>query len=245
MFSRRKGRHTRGMTDVSSSSMSIPDVTADAAARYENNSHSGSVWNDITPAPANGTDGSTDPILHPFTWPLFNGFSFVDIGTPAKLDFADAFTLCAWANMDIVTPPIQGNEAIIYKSDRAFKTDVTMTLTDNNGQATMGIFSPGFQNVQSGAGFGGAWHLFVFVNEGAGNDIQMFIDGVLINTGVGKGGAVGWDDVPWYFGRTAATGASAADDFFQGTIDTGRFYDRALSADEILRDYQAGLAAHQ
>ena len=215
--------------------------TGDATARYERLSHSGATWFDLMPTPANGTDGT---IGAAFTWPQFIGESFVEIGTPAKLDFADAFTLCAWANMDIVTPPIQGNEAIIYKSDRVGQLDVAFTIADNNGQVTGVIYSPGVQSVQSGAGFGGAWHYFVFVNEGAGNDLTLFIDGALVGTGAGKGGVVGWDPVEWYFGRTSAVGGLATEDFFQGQIDTGRFYSRALSADEIMRDYNAGKPAH-
>ena len=326
MFSRRRTRHTRGMTDASSRSMSIPDVTGDATARYENNSHSGTTWYDLMPTPANGTDSTAivatitgitqAPIgvvttaaphglandtrvliagvagmtqvnntlftvmaaaattfeLHTaenapvpvdtlafgaytgggtasqgaMAFPYYVGSSSIEIGAPAKLNFADAFTLCAWANMDIVTPPLQGNEAIIYKSDRAIQLDVAFTIADTNGQVTGGIYAPGGKFVQSGAGFGGAWRYFVFVNEGAGNDLKLFIDGVLINTSAGDGGAVTWDAaVPWYFGRTAAVGALIAQDFFQGQIDTGRFYSRALSADEILRDYNAGLPAHQ
>ena len=179
------------------------------------------------------------------SFPYYDGTSSVSIGAPAKLDFADAFTLCAWANMDIVTPPIQNNEAIIYKSDRVAQFDVAFTIADNNGQVTGAIYAPGGKTVQSGAGFGGAWRYFVFVNEGAGNDLTLFIDGALINTTAGDGGAVTWDAaVPWYFGRTAAGGALIAQDFFQGQIDTGRFYSRALSADEILRDYYAGKPAH-
>ena len=222
-------------------SIQPPVPTGDAAARYERLSHGGATWYDLMPTPANGTDGTTGAA---FAWPLFNGFSFVDIGTPAKLDFADAFTVCAWAKMDMVTPPVQGNEAIIYKSDRSTKSDVVITLNDTNGQVTAAIYTPGYQGIQSGAGYGAEWHLFVLVNEGAGSNIELFIDGVLVKTGAGKGNPVGWDDVPWYFGRTAATGASAADDFFQGLIDTGRFYSRALSPDEILRDYHAGKPAH-
>jgi hypothetical protein len=222
-------------------SVNPPVPTGDATARYERLSHGGATWHDLMPTPANGTDGT---IGAAFTWPLFNGESFVEIGTPAKLDFADAFTLCAWANMDIVTPPIQGNEAIIYKSDRAGTQNSILTIADTNGQVTGGIYAPGGQFVQSGAGFGGAWHYFVFVNEGAGNDLTLFIDGALINTSVGDGGAVTWGAVDWYFGRTSAVGGLATDDFFQGQIDTGRFYSRALSADEILRDYYAGKPAH-
>jgi len=198
---------------------------------------------DTSGLPAYTGGGTTSQGVMAF--PYFDGTSSIEIGAPAKLDSADAFTLCAWVNMDIVTPPIQGNEAIIYKSDRVGQLDVAFTIADNNGQVTGAIYAPGSKTVQSGAGFGGAWRYFVFVNEGAGNDLTLFIDGALINTTAGDGSAVTWDAaVPWYFGRTAAAMPYIAQDFFQGLLDTGRFYGRALSADEIFRDYNAGKPAH-
>lgn len=200
---------------------------------------------DTTNPPFGAYGGGGIASLGDFTWPDFNGTSWSEIGTPAKLNFADAFTLCAWAKSDMVTHPLQANEAVIYKSNRTTKSDVIFNLTDSNGQITFGLYTAaGLQTVQSGAGWGGAWHLYTMVNEGLGNDAFVFVDGALVGTGAGKGGAVGWDVVPWLFGKTAATGALGATDFFQGLIDTGRFYDRALSADEILRDYNAGKPAH-
>jgi hypothetical protein len=218
--------------------------TGDAAARYENLSHSGSTWFDLMPTPADGTDGT---IGAAFTWPQFNGESFVDLGVPAKLDFADAFTLCVWGNMDMVTPPVQGNEAMIYKGGRndPDPQNVFMSISDTNGQVTSAIYKPGYTGVQSGAWFGGAWRYFVFVNEGVGGDLKLFIDGALINTiAAGGGSTTMTGTIPWYFGRTHAQAALATEDFYQGLMDTGRFYSRALSADEIMRDYNAGKPAH-
>ena len=220
--------------------------TGDAAARYERLSHSGTTWYDLMPTPANGTDGT---IGAAFTWPQFNGESFVDLGAPAKLDFTGAFTLCVWGNMDIVTPPVQGTEAMIYKGGRDDPAgnyqNAFMGIADTNGQATFAIYKPGYSGVQSGAGYGGVWHYFVFVNEGVGGDTKAFIDGALISTTAGGGGAATMTGtVPWYFGRTHAQVLYATDDFYQGLMDTGRFYSRALSPDEILRDYHAGKPAH-
>ena len=56
MFGGRRRRSITGLTDLSSNSLVIPDVTADALARYERLSHSGTTWHDLMPAPADGTD---------------------------------------------------------------------------------------------------------------------------------------------------------------------------------------------
>jgi len=79
--------------------VSKPAVTTNGVtARYERFSHSGTTWYDLTPNPANGTDGT---IGAAFTWPAFNGESFVNIGNPTKLQFAGAFSLCVWYNQSI------------------------------------------------------------------------------------------------------------------------------------------------
>ena len=69
-----------------------PVPTGDATARYERLSHSSATWYDLMPTPANGTDGGT-----PGFWPNFDGLSWCSIGSPAKLDFASAYTVQAWA----------------------------------------------------------------------------------------------------------------------------------------------------
>ena len=85
-------------------------------------------------------------------------------------------------------------------------------------------------------------HHIVFVNEGAGNDLHLYVDGELRATNAGNGASVAWHAAtPWEFGRRQA---ATPDDYLTGQMDTVRFYSRALSADEILRDYHAGKPAH-
>jgi len=183
------------------------------------------------------------------SFPYYDGTSYVTIGTPAKLNFTDPFTICVWALQDIVTPPIQSSEGMITRDDMSGGgRDVAFNLKDDNGQLTFAVFNPSGSPVsaQSGALFrDAAWHYFVGVNEGAGNDVKLYGDGALITTIAGDGGPVTWAaGTDWFFGRNDRGGAEIALDFFQGMIDTGRFYSRALSADEILRDYYAGKPAH-
>jgi hypothetical protein len=68
----------------------------------------------------------------------------------------------------------------------------------------------------------------------------LWIDGVLNKTDVGGGGVMVHSTHDNTMGRNA-TGPPAA---FSGRLDTARYYGRALSADEILRDYHAGKPAH-
>ena len=217
-----------------------PQATGDAAARYERLSHSGTTWYDLSSLPADGTDGTTGAA---FTWPNFNGESFVSIGDPTKLQFAGAFTICAWYNQS-TDPPTQGNERILSR-DNVHVRPFLLSQGDNTGFAQAYVSAPVFSNVAAtGTYASGTFHFMVVVNEGVGGDLLIYIDGELKGTTAGAGGAVAnWGTFDTEFGRHQF-GGGLPDDYFTGIIDTGRFYGRALSPDEILRDYNAGKPAH-
>ena len=208
--------------------------TGDASARYERGSHSGATWFDLMPAPADATDGGT-----PGFWPNFDGASWCAIGNPAKLDFANAFSVCAWAYQN-PDPPHQGGEYIVGKDDPGIGRNAVLASADNTDQISAFLFTPaGFQSAQFIAATG-VQHFSVLVNLGAGSDLLLYVDGILRATDVGGGGSIAWSaGTPWEFGRR-----QDANDYLTGASDTARFYNRALSADEILRDYNAGKAAH-
>jgi hypothetical protein len=222
--------------------VSKPAVTTNGVmARYERFSHSGTTWYDLTPNPANGTDGTNGAA---FTWPSFNGESFVNFGLPAKLDFTDAFTALVWANQSTAIPR-QTKERVLSRdagagTNRAFILEqrddtgiVSGYLWVGGGAAPNVIDSPAVYNTDT-------YHFICLVNEGAGGDIRLYVDGELIGTDAGGGGAMNLATSNLYAGRPH----SGTDDFFTGLIDTVRLYGRALSADEILRDYYAGVPAH-
>jgi len=337
MFSRRKRRHISGITELSSNSLVIPDVTADATARYENNSYSGGVWYDLAPNPANGTDSPTTTATitgvtqanpgvvtcaagHPYTnniivfisgvggmtqlngktytvrnatattfelydaaitpavvdttgydaytsggtatrgvltWPYFNGTAWLSIGNPAKLQYSGAFTICAWYRQDTAIPR-QGNERI-FSHDDVGTRPFLISQDEITGLAQAFISTPNptppptnnFNNVQASGNYAtNTYHMICLVNEGTvGSDLLLYVDGVLRGTAAGKGGpSSGWGTIHTEFGRhqigNQAGGFGNQTDYFTGDIDTGRFYGRALSPDEILRDYYAGLPAH-
>lgn len=328
MFRGRKRRHVKGLTEMSSSSVTIPDVTADATARYENTSYSGGVWYDLAPNPANGTDspittatitgvtqanpgvvtcsgghsytndlivfisgvgGMTqlndktytvknatattfelyDATLSPaavnttsygaftsggtatrgaLTWPYFNGTAWVSIGNPTKLQYAGAFTICVWYRQDTAIPR-QGNERVLSRDNIGVRPFL-LSQDDNGGLAQAFVSSSGFANVQASGNYAtNTYHMMCVVNEGAGGDLLIYMDGMLQGTNSGKGGAVtSWGTLDTEFGRhqigNAGGAAGNQSDYFTGDIDTGRFYGRALSPEEILRDYNVGKPAH-
>ena len=218
-----------------------PVVTGDAAARYERLSHSGTTWYDLMPAPANGTDNT---IGAAFTWPAFNGESFVSFGDPAKLQFATDFSIVAWYRQSI-DPPTQGNERIVSRDSITGTRCFLMAQADNTGQAQGYIFNNvGAVNpVASGTYNTGTFHMAVLVNDASNTNAYYYVDGIVRSTKIGQGGPVSsWGTIDTEAGRHQLAGNLT--DYFTGDIDTVRFYDRALSPDEILRDYHAGKPAH-
>jgi hypothetical protein len=218
-----------------------PVPTGDATARYERLSHGGTTWYDLMPAPANGTDGT---IGAAFTWPAFNGQSFVSFGDPAKLEFATNFSIAVWYRQSI-DPPTQVNERIVSRDTITGTRSFLMAQADTTGQAQGFIFNNvGAVNpVASGTYGTGTFHMAVLVNDASNTNAYYYVDGIVRSTKIGQGGPVSsWGSINTEAGRHQLGGNT--DDYFTGDIDTVRFYGRALSPDEILRDYHAGKPAH-
>lgn len=212
-----------------------PVPTGDATARYERLSHGGTTWHDLMPTPANGTDATSGAA---FTWPNFNNAGYVEIGNPAKLNFAGAYTLCCWGLQ--TDPPVsEGGEYFIGKDIGAGAGRNTGITSADNANLISGFRFP-FKAVQYTGAAPGSFYYIAFVNEGTGNDLKLYVDGVLRATAAGDGLNVTWSGgTPWEFGRR-----QDGTDYLSGILDTARFYSRVLSADEILRDYHAGKPAH-
>ena len=223
-----------------------PIPTGDATARYERLSHSGTTWYDLMPTPANGTDGT---IGAAFTWPNFNGESFVTFGQPAKLDFAASFSIVAWYSQDI-NPPRQGNERFLSRdgingaANRAWLMSQDDLTGLNQAFVFNGLPPNGYTNPQASGTYNtGTFHMAVLVLDAGTTTAYIYVDGIVRVTKAGQGLPVpAWPARDSEAGRHQLAGNTT--DYFTGQIDTVRFYDRALSPDEILRDYHAGKPAH-
>ena len=203
--------------------------TGDAVARYENNTHSGSTWFDIMPTPADGTD---DGVGGGVAWPDFDGEQTVIVGQPAKLMLTGTMSFVAWASQDA---GVSGYERVMNRdgSDRFL-----MSLNDTTGKPFVGLDIGGFETLTgTGPTNDGEWHMMAVTYDGA--TFALYIDGALDVSAAIAGSADIDTPTNLDFGSEAGTGA-----FLEGRIDTCRIYGRALSADEIFRDYHAGKPAH-
>lgn len=78
----------------------------------------------------------------------------------------------------------------------------------------------------------------VFTHDAAGNDI-MYLNGVQANTGTRTGDFSAWDDA-YQFALANEFASAAGDRDWLGTFHLVAVYDRALSAAEVLQNYNAG-----
>lgn len=116
--------------------------------------------------------------------------------------------------------------------------DVWHLSKDTSNHAWFRYSSDAQSNLRSAAGTttitDGNWHYIVGVRDGA--TVRIYVDGRQENTGTGDTG-----DISDASGYTSIGRIGAYDGlYFNGTIDSTRIYSRALTAAEILSNYQAG-----
>lgn len=206
-----------------------PTVTGDAVARYERLSHGGNLWHDIMP---NAADGTGIGFGAGVDWPRFDGAQTVNVGQPVKLALTGNMSFVAWASQDA---GVSGYERVMSRDgvDRFI-----LSLNDNTGKPFVMLDIGGVQTVTGGSTTNdGAWHMIAATYDGA--TLSLYVDGAL-DSSLAVAGSADIDTAKDLdFGSNANANA-----FLEGRIDTCRIYSRALSADEILRDYHAGKPAH-
>ncbi len=170
----------------------------------------------------------------------FDGLSFIDIPGTDALNFSgqEEMTVAAWFNVDSDDPVI-GVVAGCCGSIVAQRDMNAWALRydgRNAGQEIEFIVCPGWTG---DGGFGaplpeaGEWHHAVGVV--AGNELQLYFDGELLNT-IPFGGPMAGDGSETEIGN-------ASDGGFVGLIDEVLIYERALEEDEIDQVFKAeGLA---
>jgi len=215
---------------------SVAVTTENLVSQYMPSGQTSSAWTDSV-----GSNNMTGVVTDP---PEFDGDDYYTIGKPADLNFTGAFTIEAWCSQNHDSS--QGSERVVSK-DNVGQRSLYMTMRDNTGKAEAGLWHTG-----AGAGApstaltstsnytNGDWHHFVVVNYGAGQPFQMWVDGVLEDEDATGGGVMQASPlIDWEVGR-----AQNSTDYLEGRCDTVRFYNAALSPEQIINNYQAGLPVH-
>jgi hypothetical protein len=168
----------------------------------------------------------------------FDGSSCIHLPQARLLDGESNATLCVWvrlagegggqilaagdgrAGMDPITTRIKSETA----------EDVKFVEVVNNSQAILG-----FDNGDPMRGLGGGyWHLFTMILERQSNQsvFRSYVDGTVVKRATNANfSRIAYDvDMPALVG---ALDASSPGQFFRGTLDELRIYNRALSHGEV------------
>ena len=215
-----------------------PVPTADAAMRLERLSATtaSTTWHDITVNNKNGTANSAT---------LYSDFQFNGTNTEVETtleapvtDSSKPWTLQAWVTRSAtgfaeMFEVRSGNAGWVLRDNptggAAEEFDFATFPFNNNINALPSLL-------------GGAWYHLAIVwtpnspVDSKGN-LNGYVDGELYATRTP-------DSYPAAGNLIVGDGPASGGNHYNGKIDTVRVYSRALSADEILRDYYAGQPAH-
>ena len=78
-----------------------------------------------------------------------------------------------------------------------------------------------------------AWHLITLTADNTDDKVRIYLDGVEQGTAKDYDGTIATGAADLSIGRQII-------DYFNGSIDSVRIYNRALSAEEVLREYNGG-----
>ncbi len=187
-----------------------------------------------TSATDSSTNGNTGTLTNGPTWTTgqiggavnFDGTDDYIIKTPLSL-FTDRFTVSIWAKMsasvgeDYIFDYRNGNSLVAFRSASG-QNDIF--VRDASGNV------PGGGQVSPGFLYDDAWHMYTITADGA--NVRAFRDGVQ------QGAASTWTN-SISTGSTMTLGEySGGGNYFQGSLDEIRAYNRSLSADEVAQLYR-------
>jgi hypothetical protein len=145
----------------------------------------------------------------------------------SELNITSAISVSAW----IKIAGFSGYPAIVNKN---YDSSYYIQLGDNNGDVEFGIDYPEIYTRVTNVLTTGAWYHIVgtYDANGGTNNLKIYINGTVVNQTTATGTAVGNS-------ANLAIGANSwcTGDYFNGTIDDVRIYNRTLSAQEILAIY--------
>ncbi len=151
--------------------------------------------------------------------------------TSQDVDVATNITLEAWVN-----PAASQTSKIISKAT---------TTTDNQGTLQLAANVPSFSVTVGGTQFtatgtaiaSSAWTHLVGTYDGT--NVRLYVNGAAV-TPTAATGALATNNLVWTFGRDA----NAASGYFNGSLDEIKLFARALSANEVKAEYDAGMAGN-
>jgi hypothetical protein len=219
-----------------------PTAVSDSALiRFTSLSHDGAAWNDLTPHANTGEDHIGG------TWPAFDGVGDYVVapgpyaetgvtGLPITADLTSATMEC-WAKpaglaaasrlISINSDTTTGYLLISLRTTGELRCYVN---NSNKAQSALGVITVG------------PWfHIVMTVSTGVAPAIYLNGADITLATAAST---YAQSNTQIAIGATLYNPVPSTTQRFHGDIDTARVYDRILSPDEVLMNYNAGRAAH-
>ncbi len=202
------------------------------------------IWNDLSPNGYNGEDHTGG------TWPFFDGVGdyvvapgpYAETGVnplPITADLTSATMECWMKPAGLAAH----SRLISINSDTT--TGYLIISLRTNGELRCYVNNSNRVNTAAGVITVGNW-FHIAMTAGTGVVPIIYVNGAVVPSA--GAGALAYPQS----NTQISVGATIYDppgpkmtQRFHGDIDTARVYDRILSADEVLRNYNAGRAAHQ
>jgi len=162
----------------------------------------------------------------------FTGTNYVDVPAASWSTIKSQATVCFWAFGDPAAQP-QANFIFGAFSDPANNEARRMSahVPWSDGTIYFDTGGPGYNRISkagSATDYEGTWTFWTFLKNADSGDQQVYINGVLWNSGTGMKQTM--EGVTKF---TIGTKPSLAEGWYRGMIDDFRLYDTALTLDEI------------
>ena len=175
---------------------------------------------------------------------------YVDTGDHFESVFQDSFTVSAWIKPNDGRPAVIGS---IFNTTKAWTGYIYFQIDATTGKCSFqhGVTSDA-ENLATSSTFAdnsSDWHNFVAVYtkvDSSNSTIDLYMDGDSAATQLaGTHTTANYDNDTLNVYIGARNLAGAADRGFNGQVDDVLLYDKALSAAEVTRNYNAGKRSHR
>ena len=163
----------------------------------------------------------------PPTFDFDGSDGYIDFGNPTELQFTDSFSISGWFKSSSST-----SQRIVSKDDATNRSYFVQIATNGSVEASVYTSNTQQKNTSASGLADGNFHHFVFTFEN-GVGTKLYIDNGTPTTD-SFANSIDNDSADFEIGRRGF-----GDKYFNGNIGPTQIYNRALSANEVLHNYNA------
>lgn len=170
----------------------------------------------------------------------FDGLNdYVQVPDSPTLDITSAITIGSWVKIDSILKPVPGvwgGDMGLISRDLAYMLGY-QSFSDETANATAWLLIDGWKQIVGPRLNTGTWYHEVVTYDGS--TIKLYLNGNEV-ANLPQTGVINTNDWPLGIGARFVFGGPYNPAYFNGVIDEVKIYSRALSADEISKEYERG-----